>query len=137
MIGGDERGQQCWEALAILTAMRIWKVFWANERFVLTIKSDRVTALTLATKMKAKGCGLAIITSELALLMSETTFEPDLSQRTPGICNVVADALSRKYDPAWSQNWQLPRCLAATTECAAPCRDEPWWASLSPPLLSR
>ena len=121
----------------MLTAMRIWRKMWTNERVVLTVRSDSRTSLTLINELKAKGGGLAVIASEMALDISESTFEPDLAQHTPGVCNTVADALSRRYDPAWTQTWKLPECLRHAKCCTPPCRDHAWWLSLSPPEVQR
>ena len=125
-----EKGQQCWEALSILVALRIWHQLWAEGRLTLAVKSDNMTALTLVNTLKAKGGGLRIIACEMALTMSRASFEPDLTIHTPGVCNDVADTLSRRFDPARSDRWQLPRALEHAQACTPPVRDDGWWEYL-------
>ena len=36
--GSDHRGQQVWEALAILVALKAWSSFFIGKRFALTVK---------------------------------------------------------------------------------------------------
>ena len=52
---GDNKGQQVWEALAILVVVDLWASEWQQERIVLKIRGDNVTALTLLTKMRPSG----------------------------------------------------------------------------------
>ena len=65
---GKAEGQQTWEALCLLIAMRIWSAHWMTRRSILCVKSDNKAALTLVAKLKAKrlpryycqGFGIAI-----------------------------------------------------------------------------
>ncbi len=43
---GTNLGQQAWEALAILVAVREWRPVWMHGRVSLAIRSDNVGALT-------------------------------------------------------------------------------------------
>jgi len=43
-IGGCT-GQQTWECLAMLGALRLWLTPWRSERVVLRVRSDSTTAL--------------------------------------------------------------------------------------------
>ena len=52
MVIGEARGQQLWDALAILIAIDLWTKEWHRERIVLKVRSDNVAALTLLTKMR-------------------------------------------------------------------------------------
>ena len=72
--GGSE-GQQCWEALTVLAALRFWCHHWRNRRIVLEVRGDSVTALTMLIKMKADG-RTALIARELALDVAEALYEP-------------------------------------------------------------
>ena len=67
---GKAEGQQTWEALCLLIAMRIWRGRWMTRRRILCIKSDNKAALTLVTKLKAKGAR-AIIAKELGLVYAD------------------------------------------------------------------
>ena len=69
---GDHRGQQCWEALAILVALKAWSPLLLGRRFCwkLTVRGDNVTALNLVLRMKSKPGALKSIAKELALLLA-------------------------------------------------------------------
>ena len=45
-------GQQVWECLAILIAIRMWAHIWSKERIILRICGDNVGALTLCIKLR-------------------------------------------------------------------------------------
>ena len=48
---GTHLGQQLWEALAFLVALRLWETSWATHRVQFTFKGDRVGALTLLARV--------------------------------------------------------------------------------------
>ena len=52
---GTSDGQQAWEALATLVALRLWSSRWRNRRVQMAIISDSGTALALSLQMKATG----------------------------------------------------------------------------------
>ena len=39
---GDSRGQQTWECLAVLVALRLWKSVWADRAATVTLKFDNI-----------------------------------------------------------------------------------------------
>ena len=84
----DACGQQVWEALAILVAIDLWSDTWKQQRIVLKVKSDNVTALTLLTKMRTSSSTLAIVARELALRLVNLSFPPD-AEHTPGAGHVT------------------------------------------------
>ena len=94
---GDCEGQQVFEALAILVAVRAW-LPTCQHRVQLTIRSDNVGALTLAVNMRPKTSRLAVIARELALAFMQISFLPAVVH-TPGIAHIIADNLSRLHDP--------------------------------------
>ena len=51
---GDEHGQQCWETLALLVALRHWRNKWEHARVELHVRSDSMAALTTLASLKAK-----------------------------------------------------------------------------------
>lgn len=111
---GDARGQQTWEALAILVGMRHWRRWWSNARARLTIRSDNVSALVLLLKVQAKGRGQQIIARELALEMGACMFRPHAVAHIAGSDNTLADALSRKFQPGYE--FCLPHALIRAQE---------------------
>ena len=58
-----------------------------------------MSALTMALKMRPRTAHMAIISREIALCLVHYSFPPAVFH-TPGISHVIADALSRIYDPA-------------------------------------
>ena len=97
---GDSDAQQIWEGLAILVAVVLWSTAWKQQRIMLKVKSDNVSALTMLTKLRTKANSpeLAIIARELALHLVELSFPPD-AEHVSGIGHKFADALSRVYAP--------------------------------------
>ena len=130
-VADDEKGQQRWEALAILIAMRLWRTFSMDVRVALTIQSGDASALTFVDDLRAKGGGLRTIACELALGLAESSFDPGLAVHAPGVRNGVADALSRYYDPARAAAWKLPPALMDAKRCTPPRRGQQWRRALS------
>ena len=133
---GSCRGQQCWEALALLVSLREWWSFWGQRRVTFTYKGDNVSALTLFAQLKGGSPGLNKIARELALIMSRASFVPDAIAHIPGITNVTADMLSRRLDP--SKQFVLPHCLNGAKDISpnVATRDHRWWLASSPPSLN-
>ena len=98
---GDSDGQQIWEALSILVALRLWKQRTLDRRASLCIRGDNVGALVLICKMRPASAKQAIIAREIALEFAASAFIPDVVH-TPGIANVIADALSRTSAPGYA-----------------------------------
>ena len=80
--------------------MVLWSTAWKQQRIVLKVKSDNVSALTVLTKMRTKKDSpeIAMIARELALHLVELSFPPD-AEHVSGIGHVFADKLSRVYAP--------------------------------------
>jgi hypothetical protein len=95
---GDPKGQQLFEALAILVAIKLWTQHWRQDRIVLKIRGDNVTALMQLVKLRPANPAHAIIARELGLLLVDLSFPPD-AEHTPGVAHVLADKLSRVYAP--------------------------------------
>ena len=105
---GDCRGQQTWEGLAMLVALRLWANEWLQGRVRLRVRGDSVTMLTAVMHMKANAnSSLVLIAREVALDVAESAYAPDVGGHLPGDANTTADALSRKCSPEAGQ-WQLP-----------------------------
>ena len=97
IVRGECEGQQVLECLAILVAVRIWLPS-CQERIQLRLRSDNITALTMAIKMRPKTARMTIIARELALCFVNFSFLPSVFH-TPGISHKIADRLSRMDDP--------------------------------------
>ena len=133
---GDNKGQQVWEALAVLVAVDLWTSIWTQERIVLKVKSDNVTALTLLTKLRPKaGCPqLAVIARELALRLVDLSFPPD-ADHVAGAGHVFADALSRVWAPTGRGELtpDLHPAMIDAEEATAPRRDSNFYLLDSKP----
>ena len=125
---GDCRGQQAWEALAILVAIRIWSQHLTTGRIVLSVKSDSITALTVVLEAKGRGPSVALIAREIALDLASATFVPSVVEHIPGASNVISDALSRLQEPGHSQ--ELPPYLDAAEFHQAEERTRHWYKTL-------
>ena len=49
---GEASGQQVWESLSALVALRAWKSYWTKDRTKLLIRGDSVTMLTMVLCLK-------------------------------------------------------------------------------------
>eukprot|EP00972_Heterocapsa_arctica_P089569 13206844-Heterocapsa_arctica.AAC.1 len=92
---GIAEGQQTWECLCALVALRHWAPLWRNQRCQLTVRSDSIAALTAVLTAKADGPGTSLVAQELALDMAEAVYTPRLVAHLPGVANDLADDLSR------------------------------------------
>ena len=104
-------GQQTWEVLAVLVALRLWRTHWQHVRARLCVKTDNFTALAAVAYFKGNtGTGIARLARELALELSNAEFGPDFVAHLPGVANGVADTPSRRFQP------QKTCCSSASTE---------------------
>ena len=136
--GGSE-GQQAWEGLAILAALRLWSWVWRDCRISLAVRSDSVSALVMLVKMKADGFGVGIISREIALDVAESLYEPNICSHIPGTTNIIADTLSRMPDVAGSSSSSsasgsfsppVPSSLGQAKQRYFQERSYTWWRAL-------
>jgi hypothetical protein len=127
---GDCEGQQIWESLASLVALRQWKGRWLHGRISLKVRGDNMTMLQLLVRLRppTSSKGLGLIARELALDISEAAYAPDISEHLPGIANITADKLSRKFEPGVS--WTLPSSLFRVPEAVVPDRANDYYRTL-------
>ena len=125
---GDCSGQQVWEGLAILVSLRLWSKLWRRKRITLEVRSDNVTSLTMLTSLRVHGHGMTILGRELALDLGTGIYKPAICAHSPGVAHKIADALSRRYAPAFQ--YELPGCLKAASEVTVGPRLGPYWRSL-------
>ena len=128
---GDAAGQQTWEALAMLVALRAWAPYWREERVLLEVTGDNIGVLHLVSSMRAGGAGCNKIAREIALDLADGVFRPRLCQHTPGTSNVIPDALSRKFQPGFQ--FVLPQELHLAVEISAPKRWPSYYKATAPP----
>ena len=131
---GSSDGQEVWEALAGLVALRVWSKYWQGQRAKLHVRGDNVGALTLFSTLKSGSPPLTKIAREFALDLGKAEYRPDLVQHIPGIVNKVNDCLSRRFQPG--QTFQLPPCLNKARPIRPVRRGEKWWKSIAAPSSS-
>ena len=130
---GSSDGQQTWESLAALAALRCWASHWQEDRVRLRVRGDSVTMLTAMLQLKAATRSpLTLLARELALDVAESSFEPDLGSHLPGDANTLADVLSRRFAPG-AAVWAVPAQLTAAAEVRLPARDRSFYRTIDPP----
>ena len=127
--GGSE-GQQVWEALIILSALRLWRAFWRERRVSLLVRSDSVSALILVIKCKTSGYGTSVIARETALDIADALYAPNIAKHMIGITNLMADYLSQMQQ---HQDDQVPGELRNAVRRELPERDATWWRTVKCP----
>ena len=103
---GECAAQQAMEALALLVALRAWHARWRSLRPLIRVRSDSISALTIALKMKTKGAAPGIIAREMAFDIADSCYRPSIAEHVPGDHNVIPDMLSRKFQPG--ANYKVP-----------------------------
>ena len=129
---GDCKGQQTWECLATLVALRLWLATWKHVRVCLRVHSDSTTALQLLLTLESSGKGPTLIGKELALDLARGSYRPNVSQHLPGVANAGPDALSRMAQPGATK--MLPKYLHAVEQAHPPVRDAAYYIASHLPL---
>jgi len=126
---GEASGQQVWESLAALVALRLWRPLWNKSNTHIRVRGDSVAMLTLVVNMRPSSPQLSIIGQELALEFASATFVPVISEHIPGIANVAADKLSRWQQP--NVPHELPEGLDSALRKFPPGRDRNYYLTLA------
>lgn len=128
---GSCEGQQTLEGLAILVAMRTWSGTYDSSKYHLQVRGDNVGALGLLLRMRPSSPQQAIIARELALVIVGYSFPPKVVH-TPGLAHVIADGLSRMYDPGGAKcNVLQHSALQNAMRTPVPARPKPWYRTLA------
>ena len=96
---GDCSSQQSGECLALVSAVKSWKSEWSKEDCLLAIHADNIT---MADSFKGSSRAVNILARVLALEFDDPTHRPDQRKHCAGVCNKVADDLSRRLLPGVS-----------------------------------
>ena len=126
---GSHLGQQVWEALAILVALRLWAVFVRDKRMIIKVRGDNIGSLTLLIKLRPSSPAQGIVAREIALDLAEAAFLPDVLH-TPGVAHVLADLLSREHAPG-SSGQVSHAALENSKRREPPARDRSFYRALS------
>ena len=70
-----------------------------------------------------------LVSKDVALLYSESAFEPRIFQHLPGVTNVMVDIASRLSEPGNTKEW--PMELHDITPTVVPVRTKKWHRVLS------
>ena len=124
---GHCEGQQTWEALAVLVALRLWAPRWLGRR----VRSDSISALNLLLRLTGYVAGAISIAKEIALDISESVCCPDVVAHFLGVANKAADLLSRWAQPGHSA--KLLPYLDQALHAVVPHRSEAWWRAQALP----
>ena len=130
VLSRDSKCQQVFEALAILVALRLWRYYWSSQRVVLHVSTDNIAALSMICKMQPHSPTVGVIAREISLDVADAIYEPQVASHVPGISNIIADTLSRRYDPGKADNWKLPSELDDSTQGHPAKRTTKWWRSV-------
>jgi hypothetical protein len=113
---GSHTCQQVVEALVVLVALRAWSPRWSGQRSRIRVRSDSISALVLCLQLKTHGDGTSTVAREVAVDIADAMYAPNIVEHVPGLENVVADMLSRRYVPYKDPPFQLPPCLEGVEE---------------------
>ena len=129
---GEASGQQVWESLSALVALRAWKSYWTKDRTKLLIRGDSVTMLTMVLCLKpSRSPGLGLLARELALDLAEGVYQPDIAAvHIGGVTNKLADWLSREAAPGGTGD--RPAVLQQSSETVILPRPRSWYRTLKP-----
>ena len=119
------KGQQAFEALGLLAAIRLWLPSFKHERVTVSLRSDNMAALEMVAKMQPKSKSLGVVARELALDLADSTYSLDFAQHVAGVTNGIADTLSRKFQPG--KSFAVPQFLVHAKEVPPPVRIASWW----------
>ena len=130
---GSCTGQQIWECLCALIALTVWRKHWVSDRCLLQVRGDNVSLLTMLEDLKVRGEGVTIIAREVALLVAGACYKPITATHVAGLANVVADGLSRRFDPEYQEGWKPHVFLAPAVEVEVPNRPKSWYKTWCQP----
>ena len=119
---GESGFNTAWEALALLTALRLW-LPRLPKMLSVRVKSDNVGALRMLLNLTSSSDPLSIIAREVALDIAADNYQISELEHVPGITNVAADALSRLWAP---QSEPLPN-LGEAVQDVAPDFSPDFW----------
>ena len=122
IVVGSHTCQQVVEALVTLVALRAWSPRWSGQRSRIRVRSDSISALVLCLQLKTHGDGTSTVAREIALDIADAMYAPNIVEHVPGLENIVADELSRRYAPEKNPPFLLPSCLDNVEEMILPER---------------
>ena len=128
-VRGSPDGQQIWESLAALVALRLWRPAWGRHSLSLRVRGDSMTMLSLIVNLRPSTPQLGLIGREIAMEYAQAVFVPVVSEHIPGVANVTADQLSRWYMPGHSET-EIDLLRDAVRQ-HVPSRDRSYYVTLA------
>ena len=117
----------------MLVALLAWTPRWSGQPVTLRVKSDSVSALVLVLNLKTKGKGAGVVARDITFDIATSVCSPHVAEHIPGVENVVADVLSRQFEPG--SDYCLPAALAGVQEMHLSSRDASYYRILQPPSV--
>ena len=128
-VTGDPAHNTTWEALAILIALRAWRLP-EHVGASLEVRSDSMASIQVLFKLASSSPPLNLIAREVALDSAELSAPLDLLTHIPGVSNIIPDHLSRLAAPV---PHQVPQCLALVPRTAIQRRTDSFWLTRADP----
>ena len=122
---GSHKFQTLCENLAMLIGVRHWLTRWKDQRLVVVVRSDSMSALGAWEKQSSKSAAVNEVVREMALDMAEAKYRIDLREHVEGKLNLLPDALSRLYQPGAAVG--IPAELSGCRRVWPATRDQGWW----------
>ena len=95
---GESKWNTLWEAVALLTAARLWLPALGYGATV-HLKSDNLATIQMIVKGKAKSAELNVVAREFAMDFALLEYRINWISHIFGATNIGADALSRQFAP--------------------------------------
>ena len=126
---GDSTLNTCWEALAVLVALRTWRRVWHLSARV-ELRGDSLAVLRAVAAGRSKSPNVSTILREIALDEAELGDPLAGLVHIPGAVNCLPDALSRLWatEPA-----PFPAALRGVPRATPQPRDRGFWRAAGDP----
>ena len=128
---GQAKHQALVETIAILIGLRLWAAELASGKWSVYVRSDSSAALDATFKLRSPDPRINAVVREISLDLAEGRYDIQFVEHLPGRCNVVADCLSRYFQPGGSQD--TPALLRQAARGKPAVRDARWWATALDP----
>ena len=122
---GSHRFQTLCENLAMLIGVRHWLGRWKDQRLVVVVRTDSMSAIGAWNKQSSKSSAVNDIVREVALDLAEGRYRVDIREHVEGKMNLLPDALSRLYQPGARDG--IPAELSRCRRVWPAARDQQWW----------
>ena len=130
---GSPKDQALLETIALLIAVRLWKVIILRQVWTVTVRTDSTAAMGAACRLRSPDPRMNTVIREMALDLAEGLYELDFFEHVAGVLNELPDVLSRWAQPGVGET--VPRALAQAARKTPERRVDSWWAAAQDPRL--